>query len=361
MSKRVVVIFAIVLVLAFLAYVGASAANGSYTAAVGIGAQDVAASREGYAVLAKIQAVHGVKSATFAFTSGLIADRKSMIAAKLIAEASPADVRRVADLARDEYNNAQGTAAGAVLTIELPGAPVLTIANFSMSSAQLSRDLTIWESIPQSTETSISVEIGDRGQRTLAISSTRRATIAWMGKHYAVLKALAADGFTSTNPAGCDLNDLPDQAVLSVMTRLSAIVPVACNSSKEESVLTVQTGVPHGAVHTDETSTALLGFVKGTTPEPFGSHASEFAQVAHVLLSPKSPKMNVGFFGAIKGKPTDLRFFTGTCATGMVTHPVKEDAPSLSMLKARGVDIETRATLGLCAPRSSTPTPTPLG
>jgi hypothetical protein len=71
--------------------------------------------------------------------------------------------------------------------------------------------------------------------------------------------------------------------------------------------------------------------------------------------------MNVGFFGVANGKLTIVRFFTGTCATGMVTHPDKEDAPSLSILKAHGVDVAARATLGQCSPRPSTSTPTPAG
>jgi hypothetical protein len=363
MPKRILLIIAAVLVLAFLVYVGVSATNGSYAEAAGNGAQDVAAAQEGNAVLAKIRTAPGVTSATFTFTPGLIAVRKSTIAAKMSGDASPADVRRVADLVLDEYSHAPGTMAGAMLTITQPGAAALTITSFSKSSAELASDLAIWESIPQSTDTSISVEFGDRSQRTLALVSTRRASIAWIRKHYAVVKALAADGFTWTNPAGCDLNDLPDQEVLAVMTKLSAIVPVACNSSKEESVLTVQTDVPHGAVHTHETPSALLGFVSGVKTEPFSVHVSEFAQVARVLLSPEAPNMNVGFFGIVNGKPTDVLFFTGTCATGIVTHPDKEDAASLSMLKAHGVDVAARATLGQCSPRPATPTatPTPAG
>jgi hypothetical protein len=362
MSKRVLLIVAAVLLLAFLAYVGVSAANGSYTTAAGTGTEDVTALREGNAVLTKIQAASGVKSATFAFTSGLISNRKSMFAVKMTSDASLAEVRHVTDLAREEYDHGPGTAAGAVLTIDLPGAPALTVSNFSMSSVQLSTDLGVWESIPQSTGISISVELGDRGPPTLAIVSTRRASIAWMAKRYALLKTLAADGFALTNPARCDLDDLPNQAVLEVMTKLSAIVPVACNSSKQESVLTVQTGVPHGAVHTDETPTALLGFVNGRTPQPFSTHASEFARVASVLLSPTAPNMNVAFFGTVNGKPTGVDFFTGTCPTG-IWHPTSQDAAPLSILKADGVDVPARATLGLCLEPPATPsaTATPAG
>jgi hypothetical protein len=97
--------------------------------------------------------------------------------------------------------------------------------------------------------------------------------------------------------------------------------------------------------------------------EPFSAHVDQFARVAGVLLSPGAPSMNVGFFGAANGKLTTVRFFTGACATGIVTHPDKEDAAFLAMLKARGVDVRARATLGQCSPRppTSAATPTPGG
>jgi hypothetical protein len=355
MPKRMLLILAAVLVLAFLAYVGVSTANGSYAEAAGIAAQDVTATREGYAVLAKIQGAPGVKSATFAFTSGLIAGRKSIIAAKMREDASLADVRRVADLARDEYSHAPGTMAGAMLTVAVPGAPALTVRSFSMSSARLASDLKTWESLPRSEGTRISLELSVGGQRTLAIVSTRGASFEWMTEHYALLKTLTADGFTWTiNPGACQINYLPDSAVVAVMTKLSAIVPVQCNQTTVESGLVVETGAP---------PSALLGFVKGRTMEPFSAHASQFARVARVLLSPEAPNMNVGFFGVVHGQLTVVRFFSGTCASGIVTHPDSEDAASLSILKARGVDVAARATLGQCSPRPPTPTatPTPAG
>jgi hypothetical protein len=354
MAKRILLALTAVLVLAFLAYVGVSAANGNYGEAAGIGAQDAAAANEGYAVVGKIREVPWVTSATFAFTPGLVAERKSMFTVKMTATASLTDIGRVADLVRNEYDHSPGTAAGAVLAIVLPGAPALSLASFWVSRAQLASELTIWGSIPQSTGTSISVGFGNRGQRTLAIVSTRRASFAWMAKHYALLKALAADGFTWTNPGGCILNDLPDPAALAVMTKLSAIVPVACNSSKQESVLLMETGVP---------PSALLSFVAGSKTEPFSAHASQFARVAAVLLSRTVPRMNVGFSGMVNGKPTDLVFFTGTCSTNIVASPYKQDAASLSILKSYGVDIADRATLGICleAPFTPTATSTPAG
>jgi hypothetical protein len=355
MPKRILLIIAAVLVLAFLVYVGVSAANGSYAEAAGIGAQDVAAAQEGNAVLAKIRTVPGVKSATFAFTPGLIAVRKSTIAAKMSGDASTADVRRVADLVLDEYSHAPGTMAGAMLTIAQPGAAALTITSFSMSSAELARDLRTWGSLPRSAGTRISLKLGVGGRRTLAIVSTSGASFEWMTEHYALLKLLTADGFAWTiNPGACEIVYLPDSAVVALMTKLSAIVPVQCNQTTVESGLVVGTGAP---------PSALLAFVKGRTTEPFSAHVSQFTRVASVLLAPEAPNMNVGFFGVVHGKLTVVRFFTGTCASGIVTHPDKEDAASLSMLKAHGVDVAARATLGQCSPPSptSTATPTPAG
>ena len=356
MSKRVVLIVAAVLVLGFLAYVGVNSFNGSYAAVAGIGAADVTASREGNSLLTKIRTVPGVASANFAFASGLIGDRKSTIAVKLRASASLSDVRHVVDLARTQYGHGVGDAAGAVLLVTGPDAPALTLTSFSMSSEHAASDLTAWESLRHSTGSTVSVELASSNRRTLTFASGSGASFDWIPKHYGLLTSLAADGFTWSDPGVCDVGALPDAQMIALISQLSAIVPVVpCNTAKPESGLAVSTGGAFPGV--------VLGFVKGSEGVPFSAHASQFAQVAAVLLSPKTPNMNVGFFGVSGGKLTVLRFFTGSCASGVVTHPDPTDATSLSILKSRGVDIAKHATLGQCSPKQPLPSvkPTPAG
>ena len=355
MSKRVPVIVAAVVLLAFLVYIAVSSFNGSYVTAARIGSADVTASREGNAIVTKIRGGSGVRSATFGFTSGLLADRRSEIAVTMKPGVPASQVERIAVLVRDTYGHSRGSAAGAVLEIVTPGSPTLTMTDFSASHEQLAADFTAWSSLRKSIGSAISLHLASPNVRTLAFVSKKGATFVWVGRHYALLKSLAADGFTWSNPGVCSVDDLPDVAVVSVVAQLSSIVPfVSCNSSENQSGLMVAPGRLGGGP-----PTALLGFLKGTKGVPFSVHAAQFAAVATVLLFPKAPAMNVGFFGVNHGKLTVLRFFTGTCADGVVTHPDKTDAVSLAILKSRGVDIVKHATLGQCSPRVTVPSPTP--
>jgi hypothetical protein len=62
------------------------------------------------------------------------------------------------------------------------------------------------------------------------------------------------------------------------------------------------------------------------------------------------PDLNVGLFASGAGKPTTLRFVTGDCADGTVTHPDSPDPVSRSTLASLGVDTAADATLGQCSP-----------
>lgn len=356
MSKRVVMIVAALLVVGFLIYVGVSSFDGSYGQAAAIGGADVTAARHGNALVTKLRAVSGVTSVSFGFTSGLVADRKSTMRVATSRTIPLNDVDRVVELARQMYTHGVGEKDGAVLEVASPGAPELTVTSFSMSSEQLAADLTAWQSLRQSMGSTVTLELASSNRRTLTFVSRSGASFPWISAHYTLLKSLAAKGFTWSDPGVCDVGELPDVTVIALLSQLAAIVPVVpCNTSKSESGLAVTTAGVLPSV--------ILGFVKGSDGVPFASHASQFSRVAAVLLSPEAPNVNVGFFGVSKGKLTVLRFFTGTCASGMVTHTDPTDATSLAILKAHGVDIATRATLGTCATNPATPSasPTPSG
>jgi hypothetical protein len=359
MGKRVLVIVAAVVVVAFLAYVGVSSVNGSYVTAAGIAGADVTAAREGNAVVVKIRAVSGVKSASFGFTSGLIADRKSEMRVEMASTATLASVQRVVGIARAEYGHGVGTTAGAELDLTMSGAPALGVTDFSMSTAQLRSDLAAWDALRKSTGTAMSLQLADSNRRTLAFVSKDGTTYSWIASHYSLLKALSAEGFTWSSPGGCSVGSLPDEAVIAFIARLSTIIPVSpCNSSENQPGLVVAPGGAGALMPFVD-----LGFANGNTAQPFSAHAKQFAQVATILLGPSSPDMNIGFFGVASGKLTVLRFFTGDCTAGVITHSEKTDATSLSILKSRGVDVAKEATLGQCSPKQSVQsvTPTPGG
>jgi hypothetical protein len=359
MGKRALLIGASILVAAFLVYIGVASANGSYGTAIGIGGADMTAAREGNAVVTKIRMVPGVASATFAFTSGLIANRKSEITVQLASTAPLTSVRRVVDIARAEYGHGVGTSAGAVEELAVSAAPALDVSDFSMTDAQTRRDLGAWEALRRATGTAVTVQLADSGHKNLAFASRRGATYPWIAAHYSLLKSLSREGFTWTSDGVCDVGSLPDEAVIAVVARISKIVPVvSCNSSGDESGLQVSTGNGMSV-----SPAVQLGFTNGHVLEPFSVHAHQFAEVSTILLGSGVSTMNIGFFGSTHGKLTVLRFFTGTCTTGLVTHPDKVDAASLADLKSRGVDVVKRATLGQCTPRSAvaSASPTPAG
>ena len=365
MSKRVPIIIIVIVLAAFLVYIGVSAVNGTYGRAAQIAGADVTASREGNALVTKIRTVPGVASASFGFTSELVADRKSQITVLMRGGALEAQLQRIAGLARADYDHGEGDRAGAVLEITTPGAPTLTITDLSVSATQLTADLSAWTELRKSIGSSISLRLASSNARTLVFAAKKGPTFAWVSRHYVLLKSLAAAGFNwslpfgSSNPGICEDAALPDVSVLSVLTELSSIVPIeSCDSSQDQSGVEVYPSAPGGTP-----PAVLLGFVKGKTGVPFSTHAAQFAAVATVLLRSDAPNMNVGFFGADHEKPTVLRFFTGSCANGMVTNHDKTDAKSLSILRAHGVDILKHATLGQCSPKPAAPSssPTPAG
>jgi hypothetical protein len=359
MSKRVLAIIGAVVLVAFLVYVAVSSANGSYVAAFGIGSADVTASREGNAVVEKIRKLEGVGTATFAFTSGLFADRKSALSVTMRSSASLSEVEQVTALVRTEYNHGDGINAGAELAVVVPGAPRLELTDFAMSSIRLRQDLGAWDALWRATGTPISVQFGAADDRNLAFVSRKGASYSWIASHYSLLKALAKQGFTWTSPGVCSVGSLPDEAVIQFVARLSKIVPtVSCNSSVNQSGLVASPGGSNAV-----RPFVLVGFGTENSGQPFSAHAAQFAAVSRVLLDPHSPSANVGFFGAKSGKVTVLRFFTGSCADGTVTLTDPTDAASLAILKARGVDIVKHATLGQCSPKPapSSPDPTPSG
>jgi hypothetical protein len=358
MRKRVLVIVAGVVVVAFLVYVGVSSVNGSYGTAAGIGEADVTATNEGNTVVAKIRTVTGVQSASFVFSSGLLGDRKSELSVELKSSATLFTVSTVLTIAREQYANSAGLAAGAELTFVMPGAPQLDVTDFSMSSTQLHSDVAAWDALRTSTGTSISLQLAPGGRRTLAFVSHRGAAISWISSHYALLKSLSEEGFTWSSPGVCSVSSLPDEDIIEVIARVSAVVPIApCNSAESQS------GLEFAGGSGKTIPTMLLGFVKGGKLQTFASHATQFAEVAMIALDPKTPSLNVAFFGFAGGKLTTLRFFTGPCASAVVPNADGTDPTSLSILKARGIDVVTRATLGSCAPPHPVPSasPTPAG
>jgi hypothetical protein len=359
MSTRVPVIVTGVVLLAFLVYVGVSSSNGSYLRASEIGAADVSALRDGNAVVGKIRLVPGVRSANFAFTSGLFADRKSALSVTMKSTAALTQVQRVTALVRDTYGHGEGANDGADLELSMPDAPALSVTDFSMSARRLDHDLTAWDSLRRATGTAVAVQLSSADHRNLEFVSRHGATFAWVASHYSLLKSLSAQGFTWTSPGVCSVGSLPDEAVIEVIARLSQIVPTTtCNSSESESPLAVAPGGSNAVM-----PFVVLGFGTSTSRQPFSAHARQFARVSAVLLSPSSPDVNVGFFEVSKGKLTVLRFFTGTCTSGVVTHSDPVDGRSLAILKSRGIDVVRRATLGQCSPKTPVPSasPTPDG
>ena len=348
MPKRVLLIVAAVVLVAFLVYVGVSSANGSYLTAATIGGADVTAAHEGNAVIGRIRSVHGVKSADLAFTSGLFADRKSAISVAMRSSASLSQVEQVTVIVRDQYSHGDGKNAGAELELVMPGAPRLDMTDFSMSSRRLHNDLSAWNSLRAATGTAVSVQLGDADRRNLEFASGKGATYSWIASHYSLLKSLSRQGYTWTSPGVCSVGSLPDEAVVEFISRLSKIVPtVACNSPEDQSGLVVGPGGSNAIM-----PFVLVGFGNAGSPQPFSAHANQFAAVSKVLLSQRAPNANVGFFGVKNGKLTVLRFFTGTCESGTVTHPDPTDATSLAILKAHSVDIVKSATLGQCSPKT---------
>jgi hypothetical protein len=354
MRKRVLVIVAGIVVLAFLVYLGLSSLNDSNDTGTGIGAEDVTATTEGNAVVAKIRTMAGVRSASFEFSSGLAGDRKSELSVELQSSATLSTVSRSVAIARQQYAHGAGVLAGAELLFTMPGAPPLDVTDFALSTAQLHSDLGAWDALRASAGTSISLQLDPSNRRTLALVPHHGAALSWISAHYPLLTSLAAKGFGWSSPGACRVGSLPDEAMLQLIARLASVVPVApCDSAESQSGFELSggsgTAIP----------TLLLGFVKSGKLQSFGSHAKQFAEVASIALDPRTPSINVAFFGFAGGRLTTLRFFTGKCASEIIPNPDGTDPTSLAILKARGIDVSTRATLGSCHPRRSEPTVSP--